>query len=337
MSVLEIEHLSKTFRSKKEIKTVLNDVSLKVEKGDIYGILGLSGAGKSTLVRCINGLEDYDDGRILYKGEVLSESRNRKVITSISREKRREIAMIFQSFNLLQQKTVLQNVELAGSLFKMEDSISKAKEYLELVGLADKFDSYPSELSGGQQQRVAIARALMTKPEILLCDEATSALDPETTEQILELLKSLNKRFGLTILIISHQMATIEKICNKVAIISSSVIVEDGLITDVFLNPQTEIAKSLIYSNRVTTKLSDKNLIRIKFNGNADTPLITNIIQECNILVSIVYADTRVSNDKVYGQLIFKLPKYDEDIIKLKTYLSFRGIDYEEVTQNELD
>jgi D-methionine transport system ATP-binding protein len=132
-------------------------------------------------------------------------------------------------------------------------------------------------------------------------------------------------------------MATIEKICNKVAIISSSVIVEDGLITDVFLNPQTEIAKSLIYSNRVTTKLSDKNLIRIKFNGNADTPLITNIIQECNILVSIVYADTRVSNDKVYGQLIFKLPKYDEDIIKLKTYLSFRGIDYEEVTQNELD
>jgi D-methionine transport system ATP-binding protein len=331
MKQLVIEHLTKSFKTKKDVKLVLNDISLTVEKGDIYGILGLSGAGKSTLVRCINGLEDYDEGKIFYEDQVLSEFRNGKALKKITTSQRKDIAMIFQSFNLLQQKTVLQNVELAGQIHRMPDYKAESLKYLELVGLSDKAFSYPSELSGGQQQRVAIARALMTKPKILLCDEATSALDPETTLQILDLLKDLNKKLGLTILIIAHQMSTIERICNKAAIIDKSGIVENGYLKDVFLNPKTDIAKSLIYSNRVTTKLSDHSLIRIKFNGNADTPLIANIIQECNILVSIVYADTRVEDDKVSGQIIIKLPYYEEDVQKLKTYLTFKGFDYEEV------
>ena len=182
--ILEIKNLSKSFKSLK----VLDNISLKINKKDVYGILGLSGAGKSTLVRCINGLEKFDDGEILFYGEEVK----------FDREYRRKVAMIFQQFNLLDQRTVLKNVELPGELFKDPKTKEKALYYLELVGLKDKINSYPSQLSGGQKQRVAIARALMSEPEILLCDEATSALDPDTTNQVLNLLHDLNKNLGLT-------------------------------------------------------------------------------------------------------------------------------------------
>lgn len=324
MSEIEIKHLSKSFGDKK----ILDDISLTIEKGDIYGILGLSGAGKSTLVRCINGLETFDKGEIYYNDALLCSS-NKK----IERERRRKIAMIFQSFNLLSQKNVIQNVELALEIAGSKDNNKeKALDALKKVGLEDKINSYPSELSGGQCQRVAIARALVLNPDVLLSDEATSALDPETTESILNLLKQLNKELGLTIIMISHQMNAIESICTKVAIIDSSRIVEKGELSDVFLNPKTEIAKNLIYSGHVKTMLDKNKMIRLIFNGNLDEPIIANIVQDCSILVSIVYADTKVIDDKMYGQVVIKLPKNKKDITKLEKYLSLHNVSYEEVT-----
>ncbi len=322
MNILEIKNLSKVFGE----HLVLDNVSLSINEGDIYGILGLSGAGKSTLVRCINGLENYDLGSIYYKGEKVT----------FTREYRRNVAMIFQQFNLLQQRTVLKNVELAGEIVHDNESHLKAIDLLNRVGLSDKLDSYPSQLSGGQQQRVAIARALMTNPKILLCDEATSALDPDTTKQILELLKELNKSLNLTIIIISHQMSVIEEICNKVAIIDHSKIVECGPLYDVFLSPKTDIAKKLIYSGHVNTKLDNSKYIKLIFNGEIDTPLLANIVEDCHIQVSIVYADSRVVDNRVYGQLIIKKPTDEQEVKKLIKYLKLKKILYEEVDQNGL-
>lgn len=325
MSQIEIKHLSKSFGN----NLILDDVSLSVEKGDIYGILGLSGAGKSTLIRCINGLENYDNGEIYLNDELLSSSK-----TPIKREKKKRIAMIFQSFNLLQQLNVLRNVEFALEIvggYSKKEIKNKALTALKRVGLEDKIDSYPSQLSGGQKQRVAIARALVLEPEILLSDEATSALDPETTASILELLKELNKELGLTIIMISHQIEVIEQICNKVAIIANTKIIEQGELSEVFLNPQTSIAQKIIYSNQIKTLYDENKMLRILFNGNLDEPLIANIITACNILVSIVYADSKVIDGKVYGQVLIKLPKEEKDVTKLIKYLELHDINYEEV------
>ncbi len=324
MSLLEIRHLNKSYDGNK----VLNDISLNVEKGDIYGILGLSGAGKSTLVRCINSLEDFDSGEIIYDGHVLCSPHN-----PIRREERRKIGMIFQSFNLLQQKTVLDNVLLGLKINHVDrkERLGMALEALRRVGLEDKKDSYPSQLSGGQQQRVAIARVLALKPEVLLSDEATSALDNENTMSILALLKSLNEEYGLTILMISHQMNVIENICNKVAIIDHSNIIEQGNMSDVFLNPKSDVTRKLVYSNKVSTVLDNNNLIRILFDGNVDEPLISNIVSECNIAVSIVYASTQVVDGMAYGQTIIKSPKEEADREKLKKYLTLKNVRFEEV------
>ena len=329
MAEIEIVNLTKSFNK----NIVLSNINLEVNKGDVYGVLGLSGAGKSTLVRCINGLEKADDGKILFQGQEINNTNIRNV--------RRKIAMIFQSFNLLQQRTVLKNVLISSELFKSDlskkEKRDKAIELLKIVGLEDKINAYPSSLSGGQQQRVAIARALMSNPEVLLCDEATSALDPDTTESILDLLKDLNKKMGLTIIMISHQMSVIERVCNKVAIIANSKIVEYGNTSDVFTNPKTDIAKKLVYSEHIVTKLDDNKLIKIIFNGDTDQPLIANIIQDCNILVSIVYANSYTVDDKIYGQMIFKLPYFKEDINKLKLYLDKKNVTYMEVSKDELD
>lgn len=320
--ILKIEGLSKKYGT----NLVLNNINLSVNKGDIYGILGLSGAGKSTLVRCINNLEDFDEGHIYFHGED----------ADFSREYRRKVTMIFQSFNLLSQRTVLKNVMISGELVHDKNAKEKAIHLLELVGLKDKINAYPANSSGGQCQRVAIARALMTNPEILLCDEATSALDPETTHSILELLKKLNTELGLTIIIISHQMSVIDAICNKVAIIDKSQIVENGPTMDIFLSPKTEIGKKLIYSGHINTKLSDEKMIKLIFNGEVDSPIVANIICDCNIMLSIMYAQTKTQDGKIYGQIIFKLPYYEHDILKLKKYLELKGIKYEEVLVNEL-
>ena len=322
MAKIEIKNVSKSFGDLK----VLDDISLTINKGDIYGVLGLSGAGKSTLVRCINGLETFDEGEILFNDKLLASPTHK-----VERVNKRKIAMIFQSFNLLQQVDVLKNVEFALEINNIPNKKEKAIEALKLVGLGDKLHAYPSELSGGQAQRVAIARALVLEPEVLLSDEATSALDPETTSSILKLLKKLNKELGLTVIMISHQINVVEEICNRVAILSNAKLVEEGEFSDVFLNPKTDIAKSLIYSNHVKTLLDESKTIRLIFDGNLDEPVIANIVEECGILVSIMYADTKVIDGKMYGQLVFKLPKKTKDITKLRKYLDLHNIRYEEV------
>ncbi len=242
--------------------------------------------------------------------------------------------MIFQSFNLLQQRTVLGNVELALEIAGIKNKKEKALECIEKVGLTEHINKYPSQLSGGQCQRVAIARALALEPEVLLSDEATSALDPETTNSILDLFKKLNKELGLTIIMISHQMNAIERICNKVAIIDKAVIVEKGDLSDVFLNPKADISKQLIYSGHLNTKLDDQRLIRIIFEGNSDEPILANIIQECGIIVSVVFADTKLIEGKIYGQMLIKCPARDKDLTKLRKYLALHNITYREEDAN---
>ncbi len=328
--MIEIRNVSKIYETRQGAFTALNNVSLAIEDGDVFGIIGLSGAGKSTLVRCINLLEKPSSGSIIIDGEDLTTADKAKLRTM-----RRKVSMIFQQFNLLQQRTVLKNVELAGEIDKNPRRREKAIELLTTVGLKDKLDSYPSELSGGQQQRVAIARALMTDPEVLLCDEATSALDPETTKSILALLKDLNRKLGLTIVIISHQMSVIEAICNKVAIIDNAEIVEEGELQNVFLSPKMPITKRLVYSGRVNAAVRGEKLVKLLFDGTTDQPVITHIIQECNILLSVFYAETKVINDVTYGQIIFRLPYYDEDIEKLRAYLDEKGVAYEEVDSDD--
>lgn len=323
MAKIELKQVSKSYGNKK----VLNNVNLVVEEKDIYGVLGLSGAGKSTLVRCINGLETFEEGEIYFNDFLLCSNNKR-----IERKNIEKIQMIFQHFNLLEQRTVLGNVLLALEISKRgnkKERIKKSLKALETVGLKDKVNAYPSELSGGQKQRVAIARALVLEPEVLLSDESTSALDPETTISILELLKKLNKELGLTIIMISHQMNVIEQICNKVAIIDNATIVENGSLADVFLNPKTEIARNLIFSNHVNTKLSNNKVIRLIFDGNADDSIVADIVQDCAIKVSIVYADTKVINNKIYGQLAIKRPEDDKDNLKLEKYLNLHNIKYE--------
>ena len=325
MPEIEIRNLCKSFGD----KTILDHVSLEIEKGDVYGVLGLSGAGKSTLVRCINGLEIPDVGEIYYRGELLCSSSKR-----IEKQKRSKIAMIFQQFNLLEQRSVLGNVLLGLEIVKFGDRMrrrEKAMECLRRVGLEDKADAYPANLSGGQKQRVAIARALALDPEVILSDEATSALDPETTQSILSLLKELNKELGITIVMISHQLGVIESICNKVAILDNAKLVEQGELSDVFLNPKTEIARSLIYADHVHTALNEHHFIRLLFDGNSDEPIIANIVQQCSLLVSIVYASTKVIDGKVYGQTVIKRPKEEADREKLKKYLQLRHVKFEEV------
>ena len=331
MPELEIVKLTKSFGGKK----ILDEVSLSVEKGDIFGVLGLSGAGKSTLVRCINGLEIPDGGSIYYQGELLCDNKTR-----ISAAKRRKIAMIFQQFNLLEQRNVLGNVELALEIARVKDKKirrEKALSCLRRVGLEEKAEAYPSSLSGGQKQRVAIARALALEPEVILSDEATSALDPETTQSILSLLKELNRDLGITIIMISHQLGVIESVCNKVAILDQAKLVESGDLSDVFLSPKTDIARSLIYADHVTTDLNEHHFIRLLFDGNTDEPIIANIVQDCSILVSIVYASTKVIDGKVYGQTVIKRPKDLKEREKLKKYLKLHNVEFEEVKSNGLE
>lgn len=243
MAIIQIEHVSKTFQTKDGTIDALKDVSLNIEAGDIYGIIGMSGAGKSTLVRCINHIEVPTSGTVVVQDKELGGLSDKEL-----RKQREHIGMIFQHFNLLMQKSVLDNV--CFPLFiqgkSKAEARKKAYELLEIVGLRDRAKAYPSQLSGGQKQRVAIARALASDPQILLCDEATSALDPQTTSSILELLKDINQRFGITIVVITHQMAVVREICNQVAIMKDGQVVEHGRTIDIFNHPKSEVARELL-------------------------------------------------------------------------------------------
>ena len=321
--MIEINNLSKSYQTKDGLVEALIDVSLKIEDGDIYGIIGMSGAGKSTLVRCINMLEKPTTGSIVIDGVNIGKLSSKEL-----RKTRRDITMIFQGFNLLEQRTVLDNVCFPLELAKMKkaERIKKAMELLDLVGLSDKAKVYPSQLSGGQKQRVAIARALTTNPKILLCDEATSALDPKTTRQILELIKEINKKLGITVIIITHQMDVVEEACNKVAILDGGIVAEVGLVGEVFSKPASEAAKRLVYPEMaldIKSDLTDWNQIRLVFNGAkvTSTPIISKLAAEKGIFLNIFNAQTKIINDKLYGSMMLGVSK-SEDINRVYKYLS---------------
>lgn len=247
-SIIRVDDVSKSFKTKGKIVDAAKHLNLTIEKGDVYGIIGLSGAGKSTFVRCLNLLEKPTSGKIFIEGEDLTALSKSKL-----RLKRQEIGMIFQHFNLLMQKNVINNIifplRIAG--VKRKEAIIRAREVLKIVGLEDKEKSYPAELSGGQKQRVAIARALANNPKIILCDEATSALDPQTTKAILTLLKEINKSLGITVVVITHEMAVIQEICNKVAVLENGEIVEKGTVSEIFAAPKTRAARKLIFADSI--------------------------------------------------------------------------------------
>lgn len=329
-AVIEIKSLGKTYRTKNAEVRALDNINLSIEKGDIFGIIGMSGAGKSTLVRCINLLEKPTEGSVLFDGRDLTALSDREL-----REARHSMGMIFQQFNLLMQRTALGNVcfpmEIAGE--EKAAAKKRALELLELVGLSDRANSYPSQLSGGQKQRVAIARALATNPKVLLCDEATSALDPSTTRSILALLKDINQRLGITVVIITHEMSVIEEICNRVAIIDDSRIAETGLVQDIFTKPQTAAARKFVYPDgKQTEKPISKRCMRIVFDGNSSyEPVVANMVLECKAPVNIMFADTKNIDGKAFGQMVVQLPEDEVLAGKMFAYVRARGLTAEEV------
>ena len=310
--MIELKHITKRFPTAEGEFTALHDVSLTIGDGDIFGIVGMSGAGKSTLVRCLNLLERPSQGQVVIDGEDLC-AMSQKELTL----RRRSISMIFQHFNLLMQRTCLDNIcfpmEIAGK--KGPEVKKKAKELLDIVGLPDKADAYPAQLSGGQKQRIAIARALASDPKILLCDEATSALDPKTTRDILRLIQDINRRLGITVVIITHEMGVIEEICSHVAILDHGVLQETGTVEETFSNPKTEAGRRLVYPDGVIIdQLPAANVIRIAFNGSSSyEPLIASLAIDCGVKVNILGADTRNVDGKAFGTMLLGLPENAEE------------------------
>ncbi len=323
-----LENLSKEFVEKSNTVVAVRNVNLSIGKGEIFGIIGFSGAGKSTLVRCLNLLEVPTSGKVIFKGKNLLEINEKEL-----RNYRQKIGMIFQSFNLLAQRNVVDNVcyplEIAG--VKRKDARKKALELLEMVGIEDKAKSYPSQLSGGQKQRVAIARALATDPDVLLCDEATSALDPITTTAILDLLKTINQKLGVTIVIITHEMKVVQQICDKVAVMTEGCIVEQGEVKEIFVNPKSEITKKLVLSKSLYISDVGRKFLRIVFEGqSAFEPIISTLTIECNEMVNILGANTENIGGKAYGQMLIELPDNPISAEKIKRYLDSKAIYYEE-------
>ena len=328
--MIEIQHLGKTFHTSNGDIVALDDINLKIPDGEIFGIIGLSGAGKSTLVRCINLLERPTAGDVVIDGQSLTSLSEKELL-----KLRRSIGMIFQNFNLLEQRTVLRNVcfpmEISG--VDRKAAKEKAMELLGIVGLQDRAQAYPSQLSGGQKQRVAIARALTTNPKYLLCDEATSALDPNTTSQILDLLKRINQEMGVTIVVITHEMKVIDRICDSVAVIDASHIAEEGRVSDVFTNPRSRIARDLILpkeANIISTEGGRR--IRLTFDGMEKTtdPLISRMVLECGAPVNILFADTRIYEGVVHGHMVIELPNGEREADKIMAWLGANGVPWKE-------
>lgn len=331
--IITLNYVCKTFTTADGEVTAVNDLNLTINRGDIFGIIGLSGAGKSTLVRCLNLLERPTQGQVLVDGKDLTTLNGREL-----RESRRNIGMIFQHFNLLMQRTVLDNVcfpmELAG--VKKKEARKKALELLDTVDLADKAKAYPAQLSGGQKQRVAIARVLVADPEILLCDEATSALDPQTTKAILSLLKEINEKMGITIVVITHEMAVVQAICNRVGVLEKGVLVEQGDVEQLFRNPQTSAARNLIYNGTAYKEsITAGRKVRITFEGNSSfEPILGNIILECKTPVNILYANTQNVHGKAVGQMILQLPEEKELADRFVEYFHQKNLGVEEVEED---
>ena len=339
--MIEIKNVTKTFVTPKQNVHACNDISLTIADGEIYGIIGFSGAGKSTLVRCINLLERPTSGQVLIDGAELtamSETELRKV--------RKKIGMIFQHFNLMRSRTVAQNIAypLKGSGLSKEEIQAKVKSLLKLVELEDKENAYPSQLSGGQKQRVAIARALANDPKVLLCDEATSALDPQTTHSILTLLKEVNQKLGITIVLITHEMAVIKAICDRVAVMEKGHVVEEGKILDIFSHPKQEVTKNFIRSTSSVSQIYEmveKNdpLVAIKENesliilsysaGNAGEALISAISRKFNVDANIVFGNVEIIANQAMGSLVVIISGELSDINQAVAYIRDAGVKVE--------
>ena len=328
-NMIELRSLGKTFRTQSGMVTALDDINLEIYKGEIFGIIGLSGAGKSTLVRCINYLEVPTSGSVIFQGRNLGTLSEQDL-----RAARREMGMIFQQFNLLAQRNVLRNVtfplELTGT--PKNEAKDRAIELLRLVGLEDRIKAYPAQLSGGQKQRVAIARALATNPKVLLCDEATSALDPNTTKQILELLRRINQEMGVTVIVITHEMAVIEAICDRVAIIDQSHIAEEGPVSRIFSEPKTKIGRQLILGDASRAVTFGGRKLRLVFDGHLATePIISDLVMACKTPINIVFANTKQLDGKALGQMVIELPADETEQNRVLHFLKANHVVYEEV------
>ena len=339
--MIELQHITKTFHTDKEDIHAVNDVSININDGEIFGIIGFSGAGKSTLVRCINLLETPTEGNVIVNGVDMQ-----KLPAAELREKRKKIGMIFQHFNLMPSRTVFKNVEfpLKDSKMTKQEKTKKVRELLKLVELEDKEKVYPSQLSGGQKQRVAIARALANDPDILLCDEATSALDPQTTLAILALLRKLNETLGITIVVITHEMAVVKEICDRVAIMEHGNKVEEGTVFQIFTEPKEPITKNFINTtsamNKIYTLIEEKNpivdlkpnelLMKLTFTEeNIQSPVISKISRDYNIDLSIIFSDIEVIKNANIGGVVAIVSGERENVEKAVRYMIEMGVKVE--------
>lgn len=331
--MIKLENISKSFAINGKTVEAVKDVSLAIRQGEIFGIIGFSGAGKSTLVRCINLLEKPEKGRVIIDGEDITHYEGKEL-----RHVRQKIGMIFQHFNLMPSRTVFENIELALKLTKLSASerSQKIKKLLDLVGLSDKAQSYPSQLSGGQKQRVAIARALANDPKVLLCDEATSALDPQTTHSILQLLKEVNTRLGITVVVITHQMEVIKEICDRVAVMQKGVVVEEGDIVDVFSAPQAPITKSFIQAADNFEAFSDLVKLNSAITGIkpsqpvwfltyrgavAGEPLMSELYRRFEVKANIIYGNIDYFKQCIVGKLGVAIEGRADQIEKARQFL----------------
>lgn len=328
--MIRFEKVSKTFLTSAGSVHALSEIDLEIEKGCIFGVIGSSGAGKSTLVRCMNLLERPTSGNVYFDDINLTE-----LSTGRLREVRRKISMIFQQFNLLEQRDALGNVcyplEISG--VPKKEAREKAVELLKMVGLEDRIHSYPAQLSGGQKQRVAIARALATDPDVLLCDEATSALDPATTRAILDLLKEINQKLGVTIIVITHEMKVVEQICDQVAVIHEGRLVETGAVKDIFLKPQSKVTQHLLFPQKEEFESSEnQRVFRLSFDGqSSNEPVIANLVLECQAKVNILGASTEDVDGKAYGQMLISIPEDEMKVARVKNYLNEINVHVTEV------
>jgi len=329
--LIEIKNLRKVYQVPGGDVVALDGINLSIDRGEIYGIIGMSGAGKSTLIRCMNRLDTPTEGQILIDGQNILTMNEKQLMAT-----RRKVSMIFQQFNLLMQKTVSRNVryplEIAG--VDRQKANARVKELLEIVQLSDKADAYPIQLSGGQRQRVAIARALASNPEVLLCDEATSALDPMTTQSILALLQKINRELGITVVLITHEMAVIRQICSRVAILDGGRIAEEGTVDDVFVHTRSAAGRRLfgIVPTQNDEALPEIPALRIVFDEGKETqPIISGLVRECGVDVNILSADVKRINGKSYGQMLIEMPKEEENCRKIIKYLESQGLTVKEV------
>ena len=326
--MIKLEHVTKTFQTRNGNVHAVRDVSLEIQDGEIFGIIGFSGAGKSTLVRCINLLEKPEQGAVYFDDKDLLKLSEKEL-----RLKRQEMGMIFQHFNLMRSRTVFENIAFPLRHMKMkEDEIQRrVNSLLELIELKDRKDSYPSQLSGGQKQRVAISRALATRPKVLLCDEATSALDPHTTQQILQLIRRINKELNLTVILITHEMAVVKDICDRVAVMENGKVVEEGNIVEVFSHPSMPVTKNFINTTNNLGKInellenehplvqidSNQTLVKLSYqSGNTKEALISTISREYNVDCSIIFGNVEIVHDVPFGTLICVLTGKKENMQK---------------------